>query len=629
MSKSNQIRVNRLNELPTRLGQTGDVEMIKVISRLLSLVKFKKRSRSSSGKIRKSFSLPSKFPLKSRWDSLRLGQKYGAALVLMLILFMASTAITFTLLTLANKQMENVKAAGEKAVMISEATAIFHQKNSMVGTYIVDKKSRHIEKFNEISKEFNQLKKQIEPGLDSASTRAIFSEIDKNDQKISALFTDVIVAELKAGNEYKYRLGKLQVDNIVYETVIKLNDLSDELKKESSKSVSTAKASLTTSLIVLVISIIISAVLGIITIILVSRTISRRLNQIVRVADEISKGNLDVELEQTSDRDEITDLSIAIDTMKNQLQTMIQEIITVSSSVNNRSGELTIASSEVKAASQQVASTMEELSAGAEEQAHSSSTLAGMMDAYAIKVDRATNSGTVIKKASNDVLNLTNQGNELMQQSQAQMKTINVIMNSSVEKVQGLNDRTKKITSLVKVIQEIASQTNLLALNAAIEAARAGEHGRGFAVVADEVRKLAEQVTLSVGDITDIVNGIQVESNEVVSSLKDGYDQVEKGTEQINITGETFNRIYHAVNGMTTHVLEISTSLDDIASQTIKMNKSIESIASVSQQSAAGIEETSASVLQTNESMEGIADHIQSLSELADHLNAMVSNFKI
>lgn len=601
--------------------------MFRVKNRLLSLLKRKRTS--SNNRKRYSFQFPSRFPLKSRWDSLRLGQKYGAALVLMLILFTASTTISFTLLTLANKQMENVKAAGEKAVMISEASAIFHQKNSMIGTYIVDTKSRHVDQFNEISKEFDQLKKEIQPALQSEKTQTIFSEIDKNDQKITDLFTDVIVTELQAGNEYKYRLGKLQVDNIVYETVVRLNDLSEELKKESSNSVSTAKASLTTVLVVLVISIIVSAAIGIITILLVSRAISSRLNQIVEVANEISNGNLDVELVQTNDKDEITDLSKAIDTMKNQLRSMIQEISAVSSAVNDRSGELTLASLEVKAASQQVASTMEELSAGAEEQAHSSSTLAEMMDVYLTKVDQATNSGTVIKDSSNHVLSLTNQGHDLMQTSQAQMKTINEIMNSSVEKVQGLNERTKKINSLVKVIQDIASQTNLLALNAAIEAARAGEHGRGFAVVADEVRKLAEQVTLSVGDITNIVSGIQVESNDVVNSLKDGYDQVERGTQQINVTGETFNRIYHSVNEMSTHVKEISTSLDEISSQTIYMNKSIESIVSVSQESAAGIEETSASVLQTNESMEGISDNIQSLSELADQLNAMVSNFKI
>lgn len=601
--------------------------MFKAKNRLLSLLK--RISTSSNKKNRLSFQFPTNFPLKSRWDSLRLGQKYGAALVLMLMMFTASTAITFTLLTLANKQMENVKTAGEKAVMISEASAIFHQKNSMIGTYIVDTKSRHVDQFNTISKDFDQLKKEIQPALQSEKIQTIFSEIDKNDQKITDLFTDVIVTELQAGNEYKYRLGKLQVDNIVYETVVRLNDLSDELKKESSKSVSTAKASLTTVMVVLVISIIVSAAIGIITILLVSRAISRRLNQIVEVANEISNGNLDVELVQTSDKDEITDLSKAIETMKNQLQSMIQEISAVSSAVNDRSGQLTLASSEVKAASQQVASTMEELSAGAEEQAHSSSTLAEMMDVYLSKVDQATNSGTVIRDSSNHVIGLTNQGHELMQQSQAQMKTINEIMNSSVEKVQGLNERTKKINSLVKVIQDIASQTNLLALNAAIEAARAGEHGRGFAVVADEVRKLAEQVTLSVGDITNIVNGIQVESKQVVDSLKDGYVQVDKGTQQINVTGETFNRIYHSVNEMSSHVKEISTNLDEIASQTMNMNKSIESIASVSQESAAGIEETSASVLQTNESMEGISDHIQSLSELADQLNAMVSNFKI
>ncbi|WP_442854427.1 methyl-accepting chemotaxis protein [Bacillus sp. FJAT-29937] len=315
--------------------------------------------------------------------------------------------------------------------------------------------------------------------------------------------------------------------------------------------------------------------------------------------------------------------------MKEKLQAMIQEISAVSTYVTEKSGELNIAATEVKAASQQGASTMQELSAGAEEQAKSASGLASMMESYMAEVEKAAQSGTEIQKASNEVLHLTKTGDTLMGDSQKQMSMINEIMKTSVERVNGLDDQTQQITKLIQVIHDIANQTNLLALNAAIEAARAGEHGRGFAVVADEVRKLAEQVSLSVADITKIVKGIQTESSNVVESLQTGYSQVEKGTDQIRLTGETFEKIYQAVNMMSTNVIEISMNLEKVSGATANMNHSIENIADVSVQSAAGIEQTSAVITQTNYSMEEISENAQSLSELADQLNVMISKFKL
>ncbi|MEH7393271.1 HAMP domain-containing methyl-accepting chemotaxis protein, partial [Bacillus sp. JJ1474] len=563
------------------------------------------------------------------WKRLKLGQKYGVALFVTIGLFTISTIITFGFLSIANSKMEMVEESGDKAILFNEATAIFHQKGSAIGNYIIDSNPKHLTSFDQLSEEFNKLKKVLEPAITTKESKDLFAEIAENDKEITTIFHDTIQPKVKLQHVREYRLGKLQADTMITETVVNLDILSEMLKSEQKKAVSSAKSALILTLIILGISIVISAALGIVSILVIGKIISKKLGQIVHLSNEVASGNLNVEAIDYDGSDEIAELGKATNSMKEKLQAMIQEISAVSTYVTEKSGELNIAATEVKAASQQGASTMQELSAGAEEQAKSASGLASMMESYMAEVEKAAQSGTEIQKASNEVLHLTKTGDTLMGDSQKQMSMINEIMKTSVERVNGLDEQTQQITKLIQVIHDIANQTNLLALNAAIEAARAGEHGRGFAVVADEVRKLAEQVSLSVADITKIVKGIQTESSNVVSSLQTGYSQVEKGTDQIRLTGETFEKIYQAVNMMSNNVLEISMNFERVSGATTNMNQSIENIAEVSVQSAAGIEQTSAVITQTNHSMEEISENAQNLSELADQLNVMISKFKL
>jgi methyl-accepting chemotaxis protein len=172
-------------------------------------------------------------------------------------------------------------------------------------------------------------------------------------------------------------------------------------------------------------------------------------------------------------------------------------------------------------------------------------------------------------------------------------------------------------------------QTNLLALNAAIEAARAGEAGRGFAVVAEEIRKLAEQVGSSVKGITGIVQGIQEESRIVADALQNGYEQVEAGTKQIKVTGDTFHSINAEVANVVQRVTSMGTILEQITKNSEKINSSIEQIAAISEETAAGVEETSASVQQQTSSMEVIQNNAHTLSTLAKDLSGIVTKFRI
>jgi methyl-accepting chemotaxis protein len=381
--------------------------------------------------------------------------------------------------------------------------------------------------------------------------------------------------------------------------------------------------------LIAIIGSLIGIVVGLIFAFLNTSSIAKPLKQVTSRMKLMAKGDLSSKPFETNLRDEIGQLMVATNEMNSQIQTMLKEMAQVAETVSSQSEELSQAASEVKTGSEHIAVTMGELASGSDSQAARTTEISSIANGLVYTIQQVNEGGIEIGETSNSVLEMTNEGKRLMEASTNQMSNINQIVQDSVEKMEHLNILSGEISKLVVVIKEIANQTNLLALNAAIEAARAGEQGKGFAVVADEVRTLAEQVAVSVTNITSFVTNIQSETRLVADSLQAGYREVEKGTDQIIMTNETFQKINDMVTHMVKRVETITSDLAAVTERSHEFNRSIQEIAAVTEESAAGIEEVAAMTQQTNSSIEDVAISSAQLAQQAEKLNNMVQRFKL
>ncbi|GIO25949.1 methyl-accepting chemotaxis protein [Ornithinibacillus bavariensis] len=566
---------------------------------------------------------------KFSFRNLRIGIKYGVVLAVIIVLFIGSSLLVTNSINKVGRGIDDLETKSDIAMSMSEMGSLTRNMSIYITSYLQKQDPKYVDAFKENQVQYNELSSKVRTNLHSEEQKRIFEQITSNNQEVYRQFTNYIVSAIENGNLSTAESYVAESDELREETITLLNQLVNEVNIDQENAINHARENQKQTYRIQTVFISISIVIGVTLLLLISIPISRNLKKVVHISNQIAEGNLSVSDLNVKSSDEIGELSLAIGKMSDSLKNMIQQVSSVSGTVTSQSEELTHAANEVRLGAEQVASTMQELAAGSEKQADNASNLSNTMQGFSKRVVEANENGEQIHQASTVVLDLSKQGSQLMHASIKQMTQINGIMQDAVNKVQGLAENSRAITKLVSVIRDIADQTNLLALNAAIEAARAGEHGKGFAVVADEVRKLSEQVGLSVSDISAIVHTIQTETNTVTESLEMGYQEVQQGTKQIHTTNETFDQIKKAITEMTGNIQIVKDNLLEISGTTQIMGLSIEEIAAISEESAAGIEQTSASSQQTSSSMEEMVRSSEDLAKLAEELNALVQQFKI
>ncbi|MDR0701860.1 MAG: methyl-accepting chemotaxis protein [Azoarcus sp.] len=249
------------------------------------------------------------------------------------------------------------------------------------------------------------------------------------------------------------------------------------------------------------------------------------------------------------------------------------------------------------------------------QQSSSSSAMAASVEEMTVSINTVSDSANEARTIAQEAGEIANQGGTIIEQTVNEMVMIAKAVGQASGAIESLGRESEQISSVVQVIKEVADQTNLLALNAAIEAARAGEQGRGFAVVADEVRKLAERTTQSTGDISSMVGKIQTSSKEAVSEMGQMVKQVESGQTLAHEAGERIQSIREGANKVVQAVSEISNALKEQSSASHDIARHVESVAQMTDQNSAAAGDA--------------ASGAQRLKQLAKDVDEIVKQFKV
>jgi len=373
--------------------------------------------------------------------------------------------------------------------------------------------------------------------------------------------------------------------------------------------------------------ILIAVVLGAGIIYFIIKSIIKPIKEMKEKTLTISKGDLTQQIEVRSN-DEIGQLGKAFNDMQASLKVLVQEVERHAEQVAASAEELTASADQTASATQEVAASIQEVAGNAEKQTTGIDQNAQSMDEVSDGVTQIAGLSMKVSELSRQTTKQAEEGGKAVSNTVNQMNSIHKAVMESNVMIRSLYERSREVSSILDVITGIADQTNLLSLNAAIEAARAGEHGKGFAVVADEVRKLAEQSRISAKEISEIIQGIQQDTENSVQIMARVTDDVQTGVNISQEAIEKFSQIVQSAKEMTPQMEEVSASAQEISAAIQEVTVIANELASIAQGNAATSEEVAASTEEQLASMEEISASAKTLSSMAEELNELIARFK-
>jgi methyl-accepting chemotaxis protein len=450
-------------------------------------------------------------------------------------------------------------------------------------------------------------------------------------EQYRAANAEVVALAVQNKNEEAYKLFQSKAAPLADQLFNKLIAISNEANTSSEKMNQTAKDDVTSSSVTSIAVTVVALLIGLVVGFLIIKQITMRLSDSVKFLGDIASGDFSQDMAEHSmkDKSEFGALSQAVDRMNRNIRALIKQLLNTSEQLAAASEELTASAEQSAQASNQVAISITEVAQGAEKQLEMAITTNHIVEEMSKGIHQVTGNAVEVAKSTDKTSTAAIEGGKAIEKTILQMGTIGKRTDDTADVINELEGKSKQIDTIVGLISNIADQTNLLALNAAIEAARAGSAGRGFSVVAEEVRKLAEQSAHATKDITELIVDVQAKTKTAVDFMNESKREVKMGAELVDLAGANFNEILTMIKGISEEINEISAATEELTAGTEDVVTASGSISDETKKTSEITQTVSAATEEQSASMQEIASASVHLSKMAMDLQNEIQKFKV